>query len=288
MPDPLLPLDKPSLFPAFEPQEAYSQPTDRCGLFSSETQFASLFLAAIPCELSQRTAKMATPSSNLILESLPAPLKAQLLAQLQPVTLPIGTVLTSPGEQPRYAHFMTSGFASVVTFMANGVGAEVGLIGHEGLVEAINLLGPASSPTTAFIQSAGTALRMPFLDLQERFLKQGPLAQRVLECVQSHGFVLSQLAACHGLHEIEERLARWLLMVRDRLGSDRFDLTQEFLAEMLGARRTSVTLAAGTLQRTGLIEYRRGHIHIVDREGLESAACECYPIVRNLVAKLYA
>jgi CRP-like cAMP-binding protein len=231
---------------------------------------------------------MAPIATNLIIESLPAPLKASLLASLQPVTLPIGTVLSSPGEQPKYAHFMTSGIASVVTFMANGAGAEVGLIGREGLVEGINLLGPAASPTTAFIQSAGTALRMPFTELKERFLTPGPLLQRILECVQSHGFVLSQLAACHGLHEIEERLARWLLMVRDRLESERFDLTQEFLAEMLGARRTSVTLAAGTLQRSGLIEYHRGHIHIINCEGLESAACECYPIVRDLVSKLYA
>ena len=231
---------------------------------------------------------MATEFSNLILDALPAPLKASLLPHLHPVTLPLGTVLSSPGEQPKYAHFMTSGIASVVTFMVNGAGAEVGLMGREGLVEGINLLGPAASPTTAFIQSAGTALRMPFTDLQERFSQPGPLRQRILECVQSHSFVLSQLAACHGLHEIEERLARWLLMVRDRLDSERFDLTQEFLAEMLGARRTSVTLAAGTLQRSGLIEYHRGHIHIVDKEGLESAACECYPIVRNLVSHLYA
>jgi CRP-like cAMP-binding protein len=230
---------------------------------------------------------MANNSSNLIIDALPAPAKASLLAHLQPVTLPIGTVLSAPGETPKYAHFMTSGIASVVTFMVNGAGAEVGLIGREGLVEAINLLGPAASPTTAFIQSAGTALRMPFAELQEQFLTPNPLRQRILECVQGHGFVLSQLAACHGLHEIEERLARWLLMVRDRLDSDRFDLTQEFLAEMLGARRTSVTLAAGTLQRSGLIEYRRGHIHIIDRDGLESAACECYPIVRNLVSRLY-
>jgi CRP-like cAMP-binding protein len=230
---------------------------------------------------------MATESTNLILESLPAPLKAQLLAHLQPVILPVGTVLTSPGEEPRYAHFMTSGIAAVVTLMANGAGAEVGLIGHEGLVEAVNLLGPAASPTTALIQSAGTALRMPFSELKERFAKHGPLFQRVLECAQSNGFVLCQLAACNGLHQIEERLARWLLMVCDRLESNHFDLTQEFVAQMLGARRTSVTLAAGALQRSGLIEYRRGHIHIVDREGLERVACECYPIVRRLVANLY-
>ena len=183
---------------------------------------------------------------------------------------------------------MTSGMTSVVTFMADGTGAEVGIVGREGLVEAIHLLGPASAPTTAFIQSNGTALRMPFAELQQLFLAHEALAQRILECVQSQGFILSQLAACHGLHEIEERLARWLLMVRDRLESDRFELTQEFLAEMLGARRTSVTLAAGTLQRSGLIKYSRGRIHVVDGPGLEDAACECYPIVRNLVSRLYS
>jgi CRP-like cAMP-binding protein len=182
---------------------------------------------------------------------------------------------------------MTSGMTSVVTFMSDGIGAEVGIIGHEGVVEAIHLLGAASAPTTAFIQSEGTALRMPFAELQQLFLAHAPLSQRILEFVQSQGFTLSQLAACHGLHEIEERLARWLLMVRDRLESDRFELTQEFLAEMLGARRTSVTLAAGTLQRSGLIKYSRGRIQVIDGDGLEKAACECYPIVRNLVSRLY-
>lgn len=226
--------------------------------------------------------------SNLIINSLPAPLKSSLLASLEPVDLPVGTVLSNPGQVPPFAHFMTSGIASVVTFMADGSGAEVGLIGREGLVEAINLLGPGSAPTTAFIQVEGTALRMPFAELQPLFLTPGPLAQRVLECVQGQGFILSQLAACHGLHEIEERLARWLLMVQDRVGSDRFYLTQEFLAEMLGSRRTSVTLAAGTLQRSGVIEYSRGHIRVMDRKGLESAACECYPVVRDIVARLYS
>ena len=226
--------------------------------------------------------------SNLIINALPAPLKSSLLASLEHVDLPVGTVLSNPGQVPPFAHFMTSGIASVVTFMADGSGAEVGLIGREGLVEAINLLGPGSAPTTAFIQVEGAALRMPFAELQQLFLTTGPLTQRVLECVQGQGFILSQLAACHGLHEIDERLARWLLMVQDRLGSDRFYLTQEFLAEMLGSRRTSVTLAAGTLQRSGVIEYSRGHIRVLDRKGLESAACECYPVVRDIIARLYS
>jgi CRP-like cAMP-binding protein len=231
---------------------------------------------------------MAAELSNLIINALPSELKSSLLARLQPVDLPVGTVLASPGQKPPFAHFMTSGIASVVTFMSDGVGAEVGVIGREGLVEAISILGPGSAPTTAFIQSEGTALRMPFADLQQLFHEHAPLSQRILECVQCQGFILSQLAACHGLHEIEERLARWLLMVRDRLESDNFELTQEFLAEMLGARRTSVTLAAGTLQRNGHIKYSRGRIQVIDSKGLENAACECYPIVRNLVTHLYS
>jgi CRP-like cAMP-binding protein len=169
--------------------------------------------------------------------------------------------------------------------MADGVGAEGGLIGREGLVEGINLLGSARSPTTAFVPVAGTALRMRFDELKEEVFRSETLLRSILAFAQSHAFALSQLAARTGLHEIEERLARWLLMVGDRLDSERFYLTQEFLAEMLGSRRTSVTVAAGSLQRSGLIEYKRGHIHILDREKLQSAACECYPIVRALIPR---
>ena len=230
---------------------------------------------------------MSDESTNLMLMSMPEDLRESLISRMQPVELPLGTVLYKPGETPSYAHFMTSGIASVVTFMADGRGAEVGFIGREGLVEAVNLLGPAKAPTTAFIQVEGTALRIKFAELQSELFRTAPLLKRVLESVQSQGYMLSQLAACNGLHEIEERLARWLLMVRDRVESDKFRLTQEFLAEMLGTRRTSVTLAAGSLQRSGLIKYSRGNIHIVDPEGLQEKACECYPVVRNLVDGLY-
>ncbi len=205
---------------------------------------------------------------------------------MEQIELPSGTILYRTGEQPEFAHFMTSGIASVVTFMANGSGVEVGLIGKEGLVEAVNLLGPASPPTTAFIQVEGTALRMRFAELRKKFLVPGPLQSRILEFVQRNGFILSQLAACNGKHEIEERLSRWLLMVQDRVESDQFYLTQEFLAEMLGIRRTSVSATAASLQKSGLIQYRRGNIRIVDRARLQAAACECYPIVQNLSGKL--
>ena len=229
---------------------------------------------------------MAQKTFNLLLDSLPLAQRKALLTKMEPVSLPVGTVLYRTGEQPDYGHFMTSGIASIVTFMADGAGAEVGLIGREGLVEAINLLGTAIPPMTAFIQVEGAALRMPYAELQKQLSMPGMLFRRILEFVQCHGFILSQLAACNGLHEIEERLARWLLMVQDRVQSDRFYLTQEFLAEMLGIRRTSVSAAAGNLQKNGLISYRRGHIQVLKRRELEGAACECYPIVRDLASHL--
>lgn len=209
------------------------------------------------------------------------------MSRMEEVSLPLQTMLQQPGERAEYVHFMTSGIASIVVFMEDGAGAEVGLIGTEGIVEGAQLLGPASPPTSSFVQVEGTALRIKFTDLQQELQRDEDVQRAVLESVQCQMYVQSQIAACNGLHEIEERLARWLLMVRDRMESDRFYLTQEFLAEMLGARRTSVTLAAGSLQRSGLIHYRRGHIQISDPEGLQRAACECYPIARDLVANLY-
>jgi CRP-like cAMP-binding protein len=155
-------------------------------------------------------------------------------------------------------------------------------------VESFHLLGKAKIPTRCFIQMEATALRMPYKELQKDFLEKPELRDAVLQCVQSQGFILGQLAACNRLHEAEERLARWLLMVRDRVDSESYFLTQEFLGNMLGARRTTVTAAAGTLQRKGLIKYSRGRIRIIDAGGLENAACECYKTVRNLHLDFYS
>src|ERR1035438_10416915 len=157
-------------------------------------------------------------------------------------------------------------------------------IGYKFQGLAQNRHGPrnAKIPTRCFMQVEGSALRMPYKDIQREFLDKEELRDCVLQGVQSHGFILGQLAACNRLHEAEERLARWLLMVRDRVESDTFTLTQKFLATMLGSRRTTVTAAAGALQRRGLIRYSRGRIQIVDSATLETVACECYPLVRNL------
>jgi CRP-like cAMP-binding protein len=210
------------------------------------------------------------------------------MSRLKPVTLPPRTILYEPDETPKYAHFITSGIASIVSSMSDGASAEVGVWGKEGLVESFHVLGRARIPTRCFIQMDATALRMPFKDLQTEFLENEDLRQSVLQCVQSQGSILGQLAACNRLHEAEERLARWLLMVRDRVQTESYFLTQEFLANMLGARRTTVTAAAGALQRKGLIKYSRGRIQIVDPDGLKKAACECYRTIRNLYLNFYS
>lgn len=224
--------------------------------------------------------------SNVLLNALSPDYRNSLLSRLKFVVLPIKTVLYEADETPKYAHFLTSGMASVVSSMSNGASAEVGIWGREGLVETLQLLGNARIPTRCFMQVEGAALRMPFKDLQKEFLENAELRDAILRGVQCQGFILAQLAACNRLHEAEERLARWLLMVRDRVESDKFMLTQEFLATMLGSRRTTVTAAAGTLQKKGLIRYSRGRIEILEPLKLESAACECYPTVRNLYSNL--
>jgi CRP-like cAMP-binding protein len=211
-----------------------------------------------------------------------------LLKRLKPVVLQVGDVVYSAEETPRHAHFVTSGIVSVVSNMASGVSAEVGIWGREGLVQCFHLLGKARIPNDSFVQMAGTALVMPFRDLQEEFRSNEEMKSAVLLCVQSHGFIVGQLAACNRLHEAEQRLARWLLMVRDRIEGSDYRLTQEFLADMLGARRTTVTAAAGDMQKRGLIRYSRGRIQITDSDGLERVACECYGIIKKLYADYYA
>lgn len=225
--------------------------------------------------------------SNLLLAALPPAYRNSLLSRLKPVTLAAREVVYEADETPKYAHFITSGIASVVSSMSNGASAEVGIWGKEGLVESFHLLGNARVPTRCFIQVDATALRMPFKELQKDFQERPELHEQVLQGVQTQGFILGQLAACNRLHEASERLARWLLMVRDRMESETFYLTQEFVATMLGARRTTVTAAASALQRKGLIKYSRGRIHIVNPEGLEAEACECYRTVHNLYVNFY-
>ncbi len=225
--------------------------------------------------------------TNLLLGALPSTYRASLLARMRTVTLAPREILYEADETPKYAHFLTSGVASIVSSMSTGASTEVGLWGREGMVESFHVLGSAPIPNRCIVQMESTALRIPFKELHKEFMDSLELRECILQCVQSQSAILGQLAACNRLHEAEERLARWLLMVRDRTEQEVFSLTQEFLAIMLGARRTTVTAAAGTLQKKGLIRYSRGRIHLVDPVGLESVACECYGTTRELYSKYY-
>lgn len=225
--------------------------------------------------------------SNLLLAALTPGYRASLLARMRTITLAPREILYEPDEVPKYAHFLTHGVASIVSTMATGASTEVGIWGREGLVESFHLLGHSKIPNRCIVQIESTALRIPFKELQKEFQENAELRECILQGVQSQGAIQGQLAACNRLHEAEERLARWLLLVRDRIECDTFHLTQESLAIMLGSRRTTVTAAAGALQRRGLIRYSRGKIHITDPERLEDAACECYTIIRDLYANFY-
>lgn len=229
---------------------------------------------------------MTVPVSNLMLDKFPPELRTRIVAAAEPVNLPIRSSFFTPGSPPKYVHFITSGIASVVASMSTGDGVEVGLVGREGVPEALHLLGPSPGVTDCFVQVAATALRLDFKRFEQEFFGQEAVRRAMLSYIQYGALLTAQIAACNRLHEVEERLARWLLMVADRVGEPRFSLTQEFLAEMIGSRRTSVTLAAGVLKRSSLINYQRGEIEIIDRENLEDSACECYPITRKLLESL--
>ena len=230
---------------------------------------------------------MHAPTTNRLLSALTPESRERLTSMCSAVNLPLKMPLYDMGETPVYAYFMTSGMASVVTSMDDGASAEVGVIGLEGVVGAYHLLGPSKVPTDCFVQLEGTAQRITLRDFKSAFKSSEDIRDRVLEFIQSSSLTVSQIAGCNRLHEAEERLARWLLMAQDRSQSDEMYFTQEFLAMMVGARRTTVTLIAGALQRADLIEYSRGRVKILDRERLITAACDCYRVSKDLFTNLY-
>jgi CRP-like cAMP-binding protein len=227
------------------------------------------------------------PLTNRIIDALPARERAELLALMQPVALPLRTPIFESGQQPRYVHLLTSGLASVVTAHPSGQAIEVAVSGREGSPEALHLLGPQYGDTRCFMQVEGTALRMDFRRFREEFEQNEALRSMMLRYVQHEALVTAQIAACNRLHTLEQRLVRWLLMVSDRIGDRTMHLTQEFLADMVGSRRTTVTVAMGALQRNGLLENRRGRVILTDRERMIPIACECYGVTQRLFETLY-
>jgi CRP-like cAMP-binding protein len=225
--------------------------------------------------------------SNLLLSSLSSGTRASLLKHAHAVELPTHTVLFAESSTPNYAYFLMSGLASVVTTMPNGDSAEISFIGREGLAGSLHLLGPAPLPTRCLMQMPGSALRVPFADVQQAFDSSQEARGRILEFVQQQAAVVAQIAGCNRIHDAEQRLTRWLLMAQDRTGYDRLDFTHESLSQMIATRRSTVTIVAGDLQRRGLIRYNRGRVHIADRRGLEAATCVCNRIISSLFHELY-
>jgi CRP-like cAMP-binding protein len=230
---------------------------------------------------------MRPPLTNLLLESLSPATQKYIAGISEHVSLPIRAVLQRNQEKSEFCFFLTSGIASVVVFLPDGGSAEVCMIGREGFVGAWELLGSTLPSAETFIQMEATAYRARMADIKALFNSSEEFRLRALQFIQQQGLTMLQIAACNKLHESEARLARWLLMAHDRVQEDTFYLTQEFLAEMLGAQRTTVALTAGTLQRAGMIRYKRGKVEITSREDLESVACDCYKVARNATENLY-
>jgi hypothetical protein len=207
---------------------------------------------------------------------LPRADRTRLLALCAPVELTLSEVLATPREACRHVYFPTTSFVSLLTRVGGAVGLEVGMIGREGMLSAHVALGVVESPLHALVQGAGAAWRIE----TPQFLRELARSDALREEVHLYVYVvmaqLATSAGCVRFHEIGPRLARWLLMSRDRAEADTFFVTQQFLGYMLGVRRVGVTAAAGAFQRAGLIDYRRGRLTILDRAGLERAACSCY------------
>jgi CRP-like cAMP-binding protein len=218
---------------------------------------------------------------NEILLSLPSKEGAVILAELEFVEMRAYDLLNEMGEAIEYCYFMNSGMTSILTIMGDGKGVEVGLTGKEGFIGLPLVMGLKTSATRAIVQITGSAFRVSGIKILESLAKCPQLGKKLSRYALELGMQATQVAACNRLHDVEQRLARWLLMSQDRVGGDVVPLTQEFLSHMLGTRRASVTVAAGILQKAGLIKYGRGVVTIVKRSELEDAACECYAIINR-------
>jgi CRP-like cAMP-binding protein len=218
---------------------------------------------------------------NRLLAALPDQDLEKLLAGFGSVRLCSGDILYHAGEEIRYVYFPEQGLISLVATMMDGATVETGIVGHEGMMGVPVFLGAGSATYRAIVQVEGQAWRMKADAFKYEMLRSAALHNRLLLYTQALMTQMSQMAACNCLHTVEERLCALLLMIDDRMDSGQFFLTHEMIAEMLGARRAGITVAAGKLRQAGVISYMRGHIHILDRNSLEMWACECYRTIKT-------
>ncbi len=227
------------------------------------------------------TAFTRTPLRNRVLASLPPEVNDRLYPYLALVQLALGEILYDRGDRPEFVYFPVDAVASLLCVTRDGGSAAIGVIGKDGVVGITPFLGSSTSSHRAIVQIAGSAFRIRSPLLQAEFQCNPMIQSTLLRCVQDLLTQVSQTVICNRLHQVEKRLCRWLLLTHDRADSDRLVMTQEFISHLLGSRRESVTVAAARLQDAGLIHYARGKISILDRAGLELAACECYQTVRE-------
>ncbi|HEY9674560.1 MAG TPA: Crp/Fnr family transcriptional regulator [Waterburya sp.] len=220
------------------------------------------------------------PIENRLLAALPSEFKARLEPNLERVSLPFKEVLYEFRELIEYIYFPINAVISLLTIVEEHTLAEVGLVGNEGMVGLSVFLGIEATPFKAIVQVPGEAIRMKADVFKDWVNSDSPLCSLLLRYTHALMFQISQSAACNSHHCVEERCCRWLLMTCDRVQSDQFPITHDFLSQMLGVRRASITVVAGMLQKAGLIRYSRGQMIIIDREGLEAVSCECYRLVK--------
>jgi CRP-like cAMP-binding protein len=227
-----------------------------------------------------------SPNQNHLLAALPTVEFEPLTAHLELVPLALGEMLYEPGGQLQHAYFPTTAIVSLHYVTESGASAETAGVGNEGVVGISLFMGGDTTPSSAVVQTAGHAYRLERRLLKQEFNRAGALQRLLLRYTQALMTQMAQTAVCNRHHAVEQQLCRWLLLTLDRLPSNELVMTQELVAGMLGVRREGITEAAGKLQRAGFISYRRGHIAVLDRSGLETRACECYSVVKKEMNRL--
>lgn len=223
---------------------------------------------------------------NHLLAALAAPDFDPFAAQLELVPMPLGFMLYEPNVPLRHAYFPTNSIVSLHFVTQEGASAEMAGVGNEGMVGVSLFMGSDTMLSSAVVQTAGHAYRLESRYLQEEFNRAGALQRFLLRYTRALMTQMAQTAVCNRHHSVEQQLSRWLLLSMERVPSHELNMTHELVASMLGVRRESVTEAAGNLQKDGIISYRRGHISVLDRKGLESKSCECYGLVKNEISIL--
>ncbi len=232
------------------------------------------------------TPPLHTPQQNHLLAALPDADFATFSNELELVPMPLGHMLYEPGSQLRHAYFPTTSIVSLHYVTETGASAETAGVGNEGMVGVSLFMGGETTPGSAVVQTAGHAYRLDRHLLLTEFNRAGCFQRLLLRYTQALMTQMSQSAVCNRYHSVEQQLCRWLLLTMDRVPARELVMTQELVASMLGVRRESVTEAAGNLQNAGYIRYRRGHIAVLDRKGLETQACECYGVVKKELGRL--